>query len=32
MAMAMARADKNASFVNLPIFGHVVDIASFWTI
>jgi hypothetical protein len=32
MAMAMARADKNASFVNLPSFGHVVDIASFWTI
>jgi hypothetical protein len=28
-AMAMARADKNASFVNLLFFGHVVDIASF---
>jgi hypothetical protein len=31
-AMAMARADKSASFVNLPFFGHVVDIALFWTI
>jgi hypothetical protein len=29
-AMAMARADKSASFVNLPFFfGDVVDIASF---
>jgi hypothetical protein len=30
--MATARVDKSASFVNLPFFGHVVDIASFWTI
>jgi hypothetical protein len=30
--MATARADKSATFVNLPFFGHVVDIASFWTI
>jgi hypothetical protein len=29
--MAMARADKSASFVNLPFFGDVVDIASFCT-
>jgi hypothetical protein len=28
----MARADKSASFVKLPFFKHVVDIASFWTI
>jgi hypothetical protein len=33
MVMVMARADKSASFVNLPfIFGDVVDIASFCTI
>jgi hypothetical protein len=29
MAIAMARADKSASFVNLPFFEDVVDIASF---
>jgi hypothetical protein len=32
MATAMARVDKSASFVNLPFFGHVVDMTSFWTI
>jgi hypothetical protein len=29
--MVMARADKNASLMNLPFFEDVVDIASFCT-
>jgi hypothetical protein len=29
MAMVMARAYKNPSFMNLPFFGDVVEIASF---
>jgi hypothetical protein len=29
--MAMARADKSTSLVNLPFFRDVVDIASFYT-